>query len=155
MGSIEFSQIMHYDLWRVNLCLTWRRTIMVTNPGNSWNSKNWNRALEIYLHSTREHSLVIRIAEKEIPALAGILELFNNKLFHWWYSKKLCFLWIYPGNPWNKFLPFWSRNIIAWKTSFWPCHSKFKRPRKSAALKGNPFYQLTSNFTFTNILKYK
>ena len=44
--------------------------------------------------------------EIEIPALAGMLELFKNKLFHWRYSKKLCFLWIYPGNPWNKFHPF-------------------------------------------------
>ena len=54
----------------------------------------------------------IEIAEKAIPVLAGMLELFNNELFHWWYSKKLCFLWIYPGNPWNKFHPFRYRNII-------------------------------------------
>ena len=40
-------------------------------------------------------------------------------------------------------------------TSFWPCHSKLKRTKKSAILKGYPIYQLTSNFTFTNILRYK
>ena len=51
MGAIKFSQIVHYDSWRVNLCLTCGRT----NPRNSWNSKNSNCALEIYLHSTREH----------------------------------------------------------------------------------------------------
>ena len=39
-------------------------------------------SLEIYLHSSGERSLVIEIAEKEILALAGMLELFNNKLFH-------------------------------------------------------------------------
>ena len=37
-------------------------------------------------------------------------------------------------------------------SSFWPCHSKFKRPIMSATLKGNLFYQLTSNFIFANIL---
>ena len=34
-------------------------------------------------------------------------------------------------------------------TSFWLCHSKCKWPLKSPTLKGNPFCQLTSNFTFT------
>ena len=36
-------------------------------------------------------------------------------------------------------------------------HSKLTRPIKSAILKGNPFYQLTFNFTFrsTNILRTK
>ena len=38
-------------------------------------------------------------------------------------------------------------------TSFWLCHSKLKRPVKSAAVKVYSFYQLTSNFTFANILK--
>ena len=40
-------------------------------------------------------------------------------------------------------------------TSFLLWHSKLKRPKKSATLKGNPFYQLTSNFTFTNIFRSK
>ena len=36
--------------------------------------------------------------------------------------------------------------------SFWPGHSKLKRPINSATLTGNPFYRLTSNLTFTKIL---
>ena len=40
-------------------------------------------------------------------------------------------------------------------SSFQPCHSKLKTSIKSATLKGNPFYQLGSNFTFANILRYK
>ena len=36
-------------------------------------------------------------------------------------------------------------------TSFSQCHSQFKRQIKFVTLKSNPFYQLTSNFTFTNM----
>ena len=32
---------------------------------------------------------------------------------------------------------------------------KFKRPMKSVTLKANPFYQLTSNLTFTNMFRAK
>ena len=45
--------------------------------------------------------------------------------------------------------------MVILPTSFWPCHSKLIRPIKSAPLKSNPFYQMMSNFTFTNILRYK
>ena len=82
MGSIKFTQTAHYDSWQVNLCLICGRTITVASPGNSWNWKNWNHALLLYLHSSREHSLVTEITEKEILTLAGMLELLNNKLFH-------------------------------------------------------------------------
>ena len=40
-------------------------------------------------------------------------------------------------------------------TLFWLCHSKLRRPIKSATLKGSPFQQLTSNLPFTKILGCK
>ena len=43
--------------------------------------------------------------------------------------------------------------MVILPTSLWPGHSKLKRAIKSATLTGNPFYQLTPNFTFTDILK--
>ena len=58
-----------------------------------------------------------------------MLEHSNKKLFHWCYSKKLCFLWIYLRNCWINFHPFHSRNIIAYTalTVFYILYSSFNK----------------------------
>ena len=86
----------------------------------------------------------------------------------WFHSVSLCSSVIYLTNECHKkcdamqcsAMEFFSRSLHNTRmailiTSFWPCNSKLKRLIKSAALKGNPFYQLTSNFTFTNILQIR